>query len=66
MGSLGEIIFTGSIQLQAAVVSLCYFLIAADFFFLCKERQGDFFPQKDLLSRVKMIFSQVWFPVKFY
>lgn len=46
MGSLGEIIFTGSIQLQAAVVSLCYFLIAADFFFYAKKDRETFFPRK--------------------
>lgn len=51
MGDLGEIIFASSIQLQMAVESLCYFLIAADF--LCKEAWGNIlFFQKDLLSFV--------------
>lgn len=45
MGNLGEIIFVGSIQLQTAVESLCYFLIAADFF-LCKEAQRNTFFSK--------------------
>lgn len=55
MGNLGEIIFTGSIQLQTAVGSLCYFLIAANF--LCKGKGEVFFFQKDLLFRVNMILS---------
>lgn len=50
MGSLGEIIFTGSIQLQAAVVSLCYFLIAADFFFYAKKDRETFSPERFTIS----------------
>jgi hypothetical protein len=51
--------FAGSIQLQAAVISLCYFLIATDFFFFfffffffCakKDRETFFFPERFTIS----------------
>lgn len=62
MGNLGEIIFAGSIQLQTAVEFLCYFLIAADFFFM-QRSTGKYFIIffRKIYYLVSMILSQVWF-----